>query len=123
MNYALMTPNRRKNKQLCHINMLKPYVNRDDSEIVSPISTIVTSSLEENEDFEIPSGTLQSQNSNILKNIDSKLTHLSHRYQAELKKVLCSYQSLFPDIPRRTNRIFMMLMLEMPSQLNSTHIH
>ena len=31
LNYQLTTPDRRKQKQLCHINMLKEYVDRDCS--------------------------------------------------------------------------------------------
>ena len=30
LNYIVSTPDRRKNTQLCHINMLKSYVNRDE---------------------------------------------------------------------------------------------
>ena len=29
LNYIITTPNRRKQKQLCHVNMLKEYVDRD----------------------------------------------------------------------------------------------
>ena len=29
LNYIITTPDRRKQKQLCHINMLKEYVDRD----------------------------------------------------------------------------------------------
>ena len=29
LKYIITTPDRRKQKQLCHINMLKEYVNRD----------------------------------------------------------------------------------------------
>ena len=28
LNYVIVTPNRRKIKQLCHVNMLKPYLER-----------------------------------------------------------------------------------------------
>jgi hypothetical protein len=28
LNYVIVTPDRRKNKQLCHVNMLKPYHER-----------------------------------------------------------------------------------------------
>ena len=31
LNYIITTPDRRKHKQLCHINMLKEYVDRDSS--------------------------------------------------------------------------------------------
>ena len=46
VNYVVQTPDRKKGKQLCHINMLKPYVSRnadsqnDCSATVSHISQI-----------------------------------------------------------------------------------
>ena len=33
LNYIITTPDRRKQKQLCHINMLKEYVDRDSSNV------------------------------------------------------------------------------------------
>ena len=41
LNYVLQTPDRRKQKQLCHINMLKPYYSRKDDNVI-PVQTIVT---------------------------------------------------------------------------------
>ena len=37
----LQTPDQRKQKQLCHINMLKPYYSRK-GDYVKPVQTIVT---------------------------------------------------------------------------------
>ena len=34
LNYIVSTPDRRKNTQQCHINMLKSYVNRDKNNVV-----------------------------------------------------------------------------------------
>ena len=39
LNYIITTPDRRKQKQLCHINMLKEYVDRDGSN-VAPVNVI-----------------------------------------------------------------------------------
>ena len=33
LNYIITTPDRRKQKQFCHINMLKEYVDRDSSNV------------------------------------------------------------------------------------------
>ena len=35
LNYIITTPDRRKQKKLCHINMLKYYVDRDSSNVLS----------------------------------------------------------------------------------------
>ena len=39
LNYIITTPDSRKQKQLCHINMLKDYVDRDSSN-VTPVNVI-----------------------------------------------------------------------------------
>ena len=39
LNYIITTPDRHKQKQLCHINMLKEYVDRDSSN-VAPVNVI-----------------------------------------------------------------------------------
>ena len=39
LNYIITTPDRRKQKQLCHIYMLKAYVDRDSSN-VTPVNAI-----------------------------------------------------------------------------------
>jgi len=75
LNYVLQTQDRRKQKQLCHINMLKKYVERGVSDnIVYPVS--VVSSDPASDDYSEPAGTPKLQNSDILKDLDSKLTHL-----------------------------------------------
>ena len=38
-NNIITTPDRRKEKQLCHINMLKEYVDRDSSNVI-PVNVI-----------------------------------------------------------------------------------
>ena len=35
VNYIVNTPGRRKQKQLCHVNMLKQYIDRDNSSVTS----------------------------------------------------------------------------------------
>ena len=39
LNYIIITPDRRKQKELCHINMLKEYIDRDSSNI-APVNVI-----------------------------------------------------------------------------------
>ena len=50
LNYIINTPGRRKNKQMCHVNMLKQYFDRDSS-ISKPI-TVVNSVPQESNVFE-----------------------------------------------------------------------
>ena len=47
LNYIINTPRRRKNKQMCHVNMLKEYFDRDSS-ISKPITVVNTVPQESN---------------------------------------------------------------------------
>ena len=47
LNYIINTPGRRKNKQMCHVNMLKQYFDRDSS-ISKPITVVNTVPQESN---------------------------------------------------------------------------
>ena len=108
LNYVLQTPDRRKQKQLCHINMLKPYYSRN-GENVKPVQTIVTDPAENDcnfdENFDVHSGTAKLNNSEILRNIDSKLAHLTQSQQQDLKELFSEYKQLFSDVPSRTDTI------------------
>ena len=87
MNYIITTPDRRKQKQLRHVNMLKEYVGRDSSN-VAPVNVI--SSVPQNQsdmnckevdckemNFHKTDPTCSKlQNSDILKYRDKKSPHL-----------------------------------------------
>ena len=40
VDYIVKTPDRRKSRQLCHINMLKEYVDRNDDGSVKPVCSV-----------------------------------------------------------------------------------
>lgn len=42
-NYVLVTPYRGKQEQLCHVNMRKPYVDRDNTLTVHPVNVVTMS--------------------------------------------------------------------------------
>ena len=46
------------------------------------------------------------QNSDILKDLDQKLSHLDPVQRRELKQLIHQYEHLFPDIPTRTDKIY-----------------
>ena len=46
------------------------------------------------------------QNSDILKDLDKKLSHLDQTQRDELKMLILKYEHLFPDIPTRTDQIY-----------------
>ena len=114
LNYIINTPGRRKNKQICLVNMLKEYFDRDSS-ISKPITVVNTVPQESNvfepevnSDFIDKSDPDSSklENSDILRNLDNQLSHLEPSQQEELKQLIHEYEHLFPDIPTRTDKIY-----------------
>ena len=115
LNYIITTPDRRKQKQLCHINMLKEYVDRDGSDVasVNVISSVPQKQSEmnckeldcEEMNFHKTHPTCpRLQNSDILKDLDKKLSHLAQTQRDELQMLILQYEHLFPDIPTRTDQ-------------------
>ena len=114
LNYIINTPGRRKNKQMRHVNMLKEYFDRDSS-ISKPI-TVVNNvpqksnvfEPEVNSDFIDKSdpGPSKLENSDILRNLNNKLSHLEPSQQEQLKQLIHEYEHLFPDIPKKTDKIY-----------------
>ena len=83
VNFIVNTPGRRKQKQLCHINMLKKYIDRDSS-VISSVNLVNTVPPKQNqmdsEDMNFVKSDPASsklKNSDILKDLDQKLSHLS----------------------------------------------
>ena len=114
LNYIINNPGRRKNKQMCHVNMLKEYFDRDSS-ISKPITVVNTVPQElnvfepeVNSDFIDKSdpGPSKLENSDILRNLNNKLSHLEPSQQEELIQLIHEYEHLFPDIPTTTDKIY-----------------
>ena len=111
--YVVVTPNRRKRTQLCHVNMLKPYVERRSDPVLPPVSVnVVVSEPEEDLGSELnsnsfgPTDTTRLTNSDVLRNLDSKVSHLSESQRQDLEKLLQEFEQLFPDVPTRTNQTY-----------------
>ena len=45
------------------------------------------------------------QNSDVLKDLRTKLSHLPSSHQRSLEDLLCKYKHLFPDVPAQTEQI------------------
>ena len=99
--------------------MVKSYVNRDKNNvfqcanIVSPVLQNCNNSCDtqNSQDFEnkMP-GLSRLQNLDLHFNLDSKLEHLEDSKRPELKELMSEYKHLFPDVPTRTTKFFMMWM-------------
>ena len=97
--------------------MLKEYVDRDSSNValVNEIGSVPQKQDEmnckeqncEEMNFHKPDLTCSKlQNSDILKDLDKKLSHLDQIQRNELKMLILEYEYLFPDIPNRTDQIY-----------------
>ena len=113
LNYLVVTPDRRKQTQLCHVNMLKPYVERSTDVVLQPASVnVVVSESKVELDSELsgnsfsPTDTTRLTNTDVLRNLDSKLSHLSESQRQDLEKLLLEFKHLFPDVPTRTDQIY-----------------
>ena len=106
LNYVIITPDRRKSKQLCHVNMLKPYLERKSGvQIVNTIDNNIRHEIEDtNELFNLSEST-KLHNSDVLCNMNEKLSHLEEPQRRDIEALIEEYQHLFPDVPSRTDRI------------------
>ena len=121
-NYLVKTPGRRKETQVCHINMLRAYHEKPKPELVtlnnrlgleSPMHSkdCVGQVAEKEEDTE--SGVrlendqqpIKLQNSQVLNDLGTKLSHLPLVQRKELAEVITQYREVFPDVPSKTNLI------------------
>ena len=121
-NYLVKTPDRRKETQVCHINMLKAYHEKPKPELVTLNNRLGLESpthskdcvgqvaeKEEDTESEVRLGNDQQpiklQNSQILNDLGTKLSHLPLVQRKELAEVIIQYREVFPDVPSKTNLI------------------
>ena len=121
-NYLVKTPDRRKETQVCHINMLKAYHKKPKPELVtlnnrlglespthSKDSVGQVAEKEEDTESEVrlenDQQPIKLQNSQILNDLGTKLSHLPSVQRKELAEVITQYREVFPDVPSKTNLI------------------
>ena len=109
VNYVVKTPDRQKKRRVCHVNMLKPYIRRDDEEKAQPVLSAVESNPKSEEEemckIEREEPCVKLKNSEVLAHIDDKLTHLSEKERRDVKELLNEFPQLFADVPSRTDAV------------------
>ena len=110
VNYVVRTSDRRKQRQLCHVNMLKSYHSRDDSSASESVAQVAMVTTDDNSTLSdagdsLLSITIRLNNSQIISNPKPKLAHLSHSQAAKVETLIRNNLSLFPDVPSRTDVI------------------
>ena len=112
VNYVVKTPGRRKEKRVCHINMLKEYFERCDRNSVKPVSTLanaktVQNCIESDTSVEMNekdcNQSVRLKNSEILADFDAKLGHLNIHQKEQVKNLMNEYHQIFSDVPKKTN--------------------
>lgn len=119
LNYVIATPDRRKNTQLVHINLLKPYYSRSpevDVGTVLPVALYASGpspkdDLELSADGEsslpidIPCNQSSLSNSGIMNNIKDYFCDLEPEQEADLVRLLHQFPSVISDTPGLCNYI------------------
>ena len=101
VNYVISTPDRRKSQRLCHVNMLKKYFERETSRNATKVAPVAMT-VEVEEDLcrdEIMSGCVKLQNSDVLSNLQEKLSHLTKSERQQMISLITEFSVLFPDVP------------------------
>jgi len=115
MNYVVKTPDRRKSRQLCHVNMLKEYIDRNqNNDNAKPVCSVNLNESNHDEDEcnsnnsheKQPDYPNKLQNSDVLNNLNEKLGHLSDSHRSEITQLIHERKDIFPDVPSVTNASF-----------------
>ena len=121
-NFLVKTPGRRQETQVWHIKMLKAYPEKPKPELVTLDNKLglenpthskdcvgLEAEKEEDNENEERLGNDQQpiklQNSQILNDLGTKLSHLPSVQRKELAEVINQYREIFPDVPNKTNLI------------------
>ena len=116
LNYVVATPDRRKSKRLCHVNMLKRYFERQEKmqiafvqrseEKVDIGESNGSQSLmrQEKEMHEVIKNecNVKLENSDVLKNLSKRLSHIDEEQRREITALIHEYKQLFSDVPGLT---------------------
>ena len=113
LDYMVATPDRRKRAQLCHVNMLKPYIRSKDQEghlsLAKEAAPLVLFYRREGEAPEVrgpdpvdPTGQWESNSLGLLR---GRLKHLPVARQEELFGRLSQYPAVFGNAPGLTHLI------------------
>ena len=96
VNYIISTPDRRKTQRVCHVNMLKKYYERDESNKLVGIAVIEPKNEKEEQNEENSESqtsdlgclAVQLSNCEIMENLDKVLGHLSVKQRQDSSGLL-----------------------------------
>ncbi|KAJ8333799.1 hypothetical protein SKAU_G00411180 [Synaphobranchus kaupii] len=104
-NYVISTPERRQKTRLCHINLLKLYVERDTANPVGCI-VVVPSDREREEGFLAPEPVgARLDNSRACEQLQEQLKHLLKAQAQDVMALVAAHPSLFRNRPGLTSLV------------------
>ncbi|XP_076859481.1 uncharacterized protein LOC143512733 [Brachyhypopomus gauderio] len=133
-NYILATPDRRRKSRLCHINLLKPYIDRhqpdsltqSEASVISTVPVAVTAKVPpseyvpEQDDLRIGRNCVpcaRLPNSLALQTLPQKVAHLPTEAQTDVISLIHTYPSLFSDVPTRTSVLQHDILIDSPAPI------
>ena len=106
VDYVINTPDHRRGKQVCHVNMIKPYFDREATVLcvqeVKDSEKIGEKDVDPVSEYIEQTSPQPMKNSDALNKIDEKLSHLTEAQRQEMKELLAEYSDVFSDVPGRT---------------------
>uniref|UniRef100_A0A9J8CV35 Gypsy retrotransposon integrase-like protein 1 n=1 Tax=Cyprinus carpio carpio TaxID=630221 RepID=A0A9J8CV35_CYPCA len=105
-NYLVKTPNRKRKTRMCHVNLLKPYFDRNQTastevKALAALNAPTTETVEGVAVYEIARSRLP--NSEILAKLDFHLSYLNLSERSDVIQLIYQYSALFSDVPSCTN--------------------
>ena len=97
VNFLIETPTRRRKHQVCHINMLKKYESRENTQPIACMKKL------ENEDSVDLDQEWPKSNSVALKRLDQMLSHIDEQKRSDITNLIGEFEVLFKDTPGRTD--------------------
>lgn len=110
-NYAVLTPDRRRKSRVCHINMLKAYVDRDRFD-AHPATKVPVVKIALATDYVPQTDGLSDKNmqtgvtltnSTVLTTLEKNLSYLNDDHRSDVIRLIKMYPTLFNDVPSQTN--------------------
>lgn len=102
VDYLIATPDRKKTQRICHVNMLKAYVERDHQFVQPSSSTVAATTLVTEELSKVDDHNTYFGPSATDKDTGFVLDHLPPEQRRQLQQLLNKYKDIFNDKPGRT---------------------
>jgi hypothetical protein len=110
VDYLIDTPDRKKAQRVCHVNLLKPYLRREEkwfprSDVGSSTQLLPVCVTLGNHGQDFGNSIPALHDLKQAENIDTKLKHLTASQRHDLRSLLNSFGDVFKDTPGKTTLI------------------